>query len=185
MPVQATRLWSAVGGAAPGQALRLSTTDAWEAVAHRVGEQLHNMLGLEVEVSVLRSEQKRAARRGLAVKQPRDWDVLLLEQDSQTVDVPTLELHRAFVGRSEEFRAGPTDHEFERLFTDLVAQTSQAKQILASNRIDRYVTQQSLALFFVAPQVLYAVNWDVNLVSYATSFELADTSVRTDHWSMR
>lgn len=57
--------------------------------------------------------------------------------------------------------------------------------MLASNRIDRYVTDQSLALFLVAPQVLYAVNRDVDFVPYATSFEFADTEVRAGHWSMR
>jgi peptide/nickel transport system substrate-binding protein len=89
------------------------------------------------------------------------------------------------VGRSGEFRAGGVDARFERLFEALVAQTSQAKQVLASNRIDRYVTRQAFALFLVAPQVRYAVNRDVNFVPYATSFELADTSVRSTHWSLR
>ncbi|MDQ4134303.1 MAG: hypothetical protein M3179_14140 [Actinomycetota bacterium] len=111
--------------------------------------------------------------------------MLLLVQGSQTVDVPPLELHRAFVGRSGEFRAGPVDPRFEQLFADLVGQTSQVKQVLASNRIDRYVTDQSLALFLVAPQVLYEVNRDVDFVPYATSFELADTEVRSGHCSMR
>jgi hypothetical protein len=45
--------------------------------------------------------------------------------------------------------------------------------------------QQALALFLVAPQVLYAVNREVNFVPYATSFELADTSVSAGHWSVR
>ena len=89
------------------------------------------------------------------------------------------------MGRSGEFRAGPVDARFERLFDTLVAQTSQVKQVLAANRIDRYVTRQSLALFLVAPQVLYAVSRDVNFVPYATTFELADTSVSPGHWSMR
>lgn len=134
---------------------------------------------------MLRGDEQREARRRLAAKEPGGWDVLLLEQGSQTVDVPPLELHRAFVGRSGEFRAGPIDPRFEQLFAELVAQTSQVKQVLASNRIDRYVTQQAFALFLVAPQVLYAVNRDVEFVPYATSFELTDTSVRSGHWSLR
>jgi peptide/nickel transport system substrate-binding protein len=158
--------------------------DAWEDVAHLVAKQLGTALNLQVEVSVLRGEQQREARRRLAAKEPRDWDVLLLEQGSQTADVPPLELHRAFAGRSGELRAGPVDSRFERLFAYLVAQTSQAKQVLAANRIDRYVTRQSLALFLVAPQVLYAVNREGNFVPYATSFELADTSVSRGHWSV-
>ncbi|MDQ4011301.1 MAG: ABC transporter substrate-binding protein [Actinomycetota bacterium] len=182
-PDKAARLWRAAGGTA--RPLRLATMDAWEDVAHLVAEQLHTALDLKVEVLVLRGEQQREARRRLAAKQPRDWDVLLLEQGSQTADVPPLELHRAFAGRSGEFRAGPVDPRFERLFAYLVAQTSQVKQVLAANRIDRYVTRQSLALFLVAPQVLYAVNREVNFVPYATSFELADTSVNSGHWSVR
>ncbi len=59
------------------------------------------------------------------------------------------------------------------------------RQVLASNRIDRYVTDQALALFLVAPQVLYAVNRHVDFVPYATTFELADTSLGDGHWSLR
>ncbi len=182
-PQAAARLWREVGGGS--RPLRLATMDAWEAVAHTVAAQLHTALGLSVEVLVLRGDEQREARRRLAAKEPLDWDVLLIEQGSQSADVPPLELHRAFVGRSGEFRAGPVDPQFERLFAHLQAQTSQAKQVLASNRIDQYVTRQSLALFLVAPQVLYAVNRDVDFVGYATSFELAETSVRPTHWSMR
>lgn len=47
------------------------------------------------------------------------------------------------------------------------------------------MTRQSLALFLVAPQVLYAVNRHVRFVLYATTFELAETAVRRGHWSMR
>lgn len=47
------------------------------------------------------------------------------------------------------------------------------------------MTRQSLALFLVGPRVLYAVNRHVRFVPYATSFELADTSVRPAHWSLR
>jgi ABC-type oligopeptide transport system substrate-binding subunit len=179
----AARLWREAGGAE--RPLRLAAFEAWEAVAHSVAAQWHLALGLSVEVSVLVGEQQREARRQLAAKQPIDFDVLLLEQGSQTADVPPLELHRAFVGRSGEFRAGRVDARFEQLFADLLAQTSQVKQILAANRVDRYVTRQALALFLVAPQVLYAVNKDVDFVPYATSFELADTSVRPGHWSLR
>ena len=74
--------------------------------------------------------------------------------------------------------------EFERLYGDLVRQTSQVRQVLA-NRIDRYVTHEALALFLCAPQVLYAVNRHVDFVPYAITFELADTRVTRRHWSRR
>ncbi len=59
------------------------------------------------------------------------------------------------------------------------------KQVLASNRIDRYVRDEALALFLCAPQVLYAVNREVHFVPYATTFELVDTWVSPRHWSRR
>lgn len=136
-------------------------------------------------MTVLRGEEQREARRTLAEQHRADWDVLLLEQGSQTADVPPLELHRAFAGRSGEFRAGPVLPAFERRFDSLVRQTSQAWQVLASNRIDRFVTREALALFLVSPRVLYAVNRHVRFVPYATSLEFAETSVADRHWSVR
>ncbi len=182
-PAEAARLWRAAGGGRG--ALRLAAMEAWEAVAGALAIQLHEVLGLAVEVAVLRGDDQREARRALAAKEPRDWDVLLVEQGSQSVDAPPLELHRAFVGRSGELRAGAGDLGFKQLFADLVSHTSQVRQVLASNRIDRYVIDQALALFLVAPQVLYAVNRHVDFVPYATTFELADTSVGDGHWSLR
>jgi hypothetical protein len=94
-------------------------------------------------------------------------------------DERTLEIR---VREGERFAEGTS---WTQLLADLLAQTSQVKQILAANRVDRYITRQALALFLVAPQVLYAVNKDVDFVPYATSFELAETSVRPGHWSLR
>ncbi|MDK3258150.1 ABC transporter substrate-binding protein [Blastococcus capsensis] len=182
-PAEAARLWRLTGGSS--RPVRLAALEPWAAVATFVAAQWREALGIEVQVSVVPVDRERETRRRLAAKEPREWDVLLLEQGSQSVDVPPLELHRAFVGRSGEFRAGPVDPTFERLFADLVAQTSQLRQVVAANRIDRYVTEQALALFLVAPKVLYAVNRDVDFDPYATSFELADTSVRDGHWSLR
>jgi hypothetical protein len=56
--------------------------------------------------------------------------------------------------------------------------------VLASNRIDPYVTEQSLALFLVAPKVLYAVNRDVSVGPVRHQLR-ADTSVGSAHWSRR
>jgi hypothetical protein len=155
-------------------------------VAEHVARDLQTALGLDVEVRVLRSDEEFEVRRRLAEKRgPHDWHVLLLEQGTQAADTPPLELHRAFVGRTGEFRAGPVDPEFERLYADLAQHTSQVQLVRASNRIDRYVTAHALALFLCAPQVLYAVNRDVNFVPYATSFELVDTWVTEQHWSRR
>lgn len=182
-PVEAARLWREAGGAS--RPLRLAALERWATVADAVAVEWRGVLGTEVEVAVVPADREWEVRRRLAAKETRDWDVLLLEQGSQSADAPPLELHRAFAGRSGEFRAGPVDPRFEELFADLVAQTSQLRQVLAANRVDRYVTEQALALFLVAPQVLYAVNREVDFRPYATTFELADTRLRAGHWSLR
>ena len=51
--------------------------------------------------------------------------------------------------------------------------------------MDRYCFEQSLALFLVAPQALYAVNRHVDFKAYRATFELADTEVSAQHWSRR
>jgi hypothetical protein len=40
-------------------------------------------------------------------------------------------------------------------------------------------------VFLVAAQALYAVNRHVNFVGHAATFELAETEVSEDHWSLR
>jgi hypothetical protein len=126
------------------------------------------------------------ARRRLAEKAvPRAWDILLLEQTTQTADAPTLELHRAFVGSGGEYRAGPVVPEFEALWEELRRQISVVKQIWMQNRIDRFVRDEALALFLCAPQSLYAVNRHIEFTPYHTSFELAECRVSGEHWSRR
>ncbi|MDP9420519.1 MAG: ABC transporter substrate-binding protein [Actinomycetota bacterium] len=184
-PSRATALWRAAGGAGV-RPLRLASMHGWRAVAERVAADLRSALAVDVEVHVLEPGEEADVRRRLAEKAaPHQWDVLLLEQGSQAADTPPLELHRAFAGRTGEFRAGPVDVGFERRYDALVRQTSQMKQVLASNRIDRYVRDEALALFLCAPQVLYAVNREVHFVPYATTFELVDTWVSPRHWSRR
>ncbi|HEV2770328.1 MAG TPA: hypothetical protein VGV40_09120, partial [Solirubrobacteraceae bacterium] len=63
--------------------------------------------------------------------------------------------------------------------------TSQLALIRASNRIDRFVRREALALFLYAPQSLYAVNRHVDFTPYRTSVELAECEVGEAHWSRR
>jgi len=120
----------------------------------------------------------REARRALAERTtPHAWDVLLWQHVPQSADVPPHELHRAFVGVDGEYRAGPEVPEFDALYRDLVTHTSQAGLVWLSNRLDRFVTEEALALFLFAPHQLYAVNREVRFRPYRTSFELAECRV--------
>jgi hypothetical protein len=93
-----------------------------------------------------------AVRRRLAEKKlPREWDVLLVEQTTQTAVAPALELHRALVGASGEYRVGPVLPDFESLWAELVSKNSQPELIRMNNRIDKFVRDEALALFLCAP----------------------------------
>ncbi len=182
-PERAAQLWRAATGATGGT-LRLAALAPWASVAQQVAEQLATALELTCQIDVLDAEQEREARRRLAAKDaPQGWDVLLLDHGAQSADAPPLELHRAFVGRTGEFRSGPVLPRFEKLFGQLVRQTGPARQTLAANRVDRFVTRQALALFLVAPQALYAVNRHVAFRPYRNTLELANSSVERQHWS--
>ncbi len=166
--------------------VRIAALEGLGDIAQGVAVDLRRTLGVSTEVTVYTGDESTTARRALAKKAcPSPWDVLIVQQGGQSADVPPLELHRAFVGEDGEYRAGPVLPTIEKLFTSLKRQTSQLRQVLASNRIDRYVRRHDLALFLVAPQALYAVNRHVTFTPYATTLELAETHVSRRHWSRR
>ncbi len=184
-PHRAAELWrSATGGGT--RPLRIAVWGALEPVAGRVAADLKEALGVAAEVTVVRGEDEHEARRRLAEKRGSfEWDLLLLQQTSQAADAPPLEQHRAFVGESGEFRAGPVVPEFESLYAELTRQTSTAGLALAARRVDRFVYDEALALFLCAPQALYAVNRHVDFTPYRTTFELVECHVSRRHWSRR
>jgi len=182
---RAAALWREAGGA-ESRPLRVAAMEGLEPVAHAVAADLRAALGVEVEVAVYRGEEQLQARRRLAEKErPWEWDVFILEQGTQTADAPTLELHRAIVGETGEYRAGAVIPAFESLYAEFARQTSQVRLALMANRIDRFVSNQDLALFLCAPRALYAVNKQVDFTAYRTTFELAQCQVSDAHWSRR
>ncbi len=185
-PGRASELWREAGG---GQTrpLRVAAPDKLERVARKVAGDLQAGLGTGVDVLIYRSvEETWQVRRRLAEKAvPLDWDILIWEQTAQAADGVVLELHRAFVGASGEYRAGPVVPEFEELYAELVGETSRLKMAHLSHRIDLFVHDEALALFLCALEALYAVNKHVDFVPYRTTFELAETRVSAEHWSRR
>ncbi len=169
-----------------GRPLRVATLYGLEDVASAVAADLEGTLGVEVEIIAYRREEESPVRRRLAEKKlPQDWDVLILGHGAQFAESVVPELHRAFVGATGEFRAGPIVPEFESLFAELATKTAPSEQADVSQRIDRLVRDESLALSLYAPQALYAVNQHVDFTPYRTTFELAKTSVDDGHWSRR
>ena len=186
---RAAELWREAGAAAGGnpvRQLRISAPGYLEGLARVVGADIEDALGIGVEVTVRTADDEPRLRRRLAEKAlTQPWDVFIHEHGAQFVGSAVPELHRAFVGATGEFRAGPVVPEFEELFADLAGRTDPEEQGEVSHRIDRFVYDEALALFLCAPQALYAVNRHVDFKPYRTTFELADTSVDEEHWSRR
>lgn len=185
---RAAELWSEALGEAGGgeRPLRVAALGGFEGVADAVAADLKDALGVEVEVIVYGGEQESPVRRRLAEKKlSQNWDVLILGHGAQFAESVVPELHRAFVGATGEFRAGPAVPEFESLFVELAAKTDPTEQAEVSRRVDRLVRDESLALSLYAPQALYAVNRHVDFTPYRTTFELVETSVNGEHWSQR
>jgi hypothetical protein len=113
--------------------------------------------------------------------------VVSVEEDEtlQFAESVVAELHRAFVGATGEFRAGPVHPDFESLIAELAGKTDPAEQPEVTQQIERLVRDESLVLSLCAPQALYAVNGHVDLTPHRISFELAETSVEEGHWSRR
>ncbi len=183
---RAKTLWQEAGGTFD-RPLRIAAPDDLEAVARQIAGQIQDTLGVATQVQIYRGKaEKTELRRDLASKrQPRAWDILIYPQSGQLVDAPPLEMHRAFVGETGEFRAGPVLPEFEALYQRLVEQTSPLAQVQASWHIDQYVHEEALVLFVCAPFALYAVNKHVDFIAYSTTFELARCKVDAQHWSRR
>jgi len=183
---RAAELWQATGGSGSGP-LRIAAPEKLEGVALQVAAQLRAALGAKIDVTIDRTRDAQLdTRRRLAEKvRPQEWDILIQEQGAQVADGPPLELHRAFVGETGEYRAGPVVPGFEALYAELVAETAKLKQAEISHRIDKFVHDEALALVLCAPQALYAVNKHVDFTPYATTFELAQTKAKKEHRSRK
>lgn len=185
-PERAAELWREAGGEG-SRPIRVAAQGKLEPVARHVAAGIESALGVDVEVAIHRDrEEMLQVRRRLAERAtPRGWDILIIVQTAQSADGAATELHRAFVGESGEYRAGPVVPAFERAYAELLAETIRLEQAVLSHKIDKLVHDEALALFLCAPDALYAVNRHVDLTPYRTTFELAETSVTADHWSRR
>ena len=183
-PEKARKLWILAGEARPP--LRLAAEAKWFPVADLIRKQLQAALGLSCQLTVFELAEVPRVRRRLAEKKlPQPWDLLLIDQGAQLADSPPLEIQRAFVGKTGEFRAGPVVPQFEQIYHKLARQTSISSQARMAYRLDRLVYDEALALFICAPYSLYAINKEVEFDPYRTTFELAECKVTDKHWSRR
>lgn len=169
-----------------GRALKIATLADLEGVANMYAEDLRGSLGIEVDVMVVPQEGVLAAQHALIEKvMPLPFDVLVFAWIDLTSDAPAAFMHGELYGETGPFRAGPPVPRFEELMGEFAVQTDAGRQGELSAEIDHLVYDEALSVFLVYPQALYAVNKNVDFVGYATTFELAETSVTEEHWSRK
>ena len=169
-----------------GRPLRIAADGSLEAIARMIAADVEDALGIKSEIIVVPPEEGVAGARALIEKKlPPFWDILLNPWFDLSSDNPAAFVHREFFGHDGGFRAGPEDPEFDRMFGELARTIDADKARAQAEQIDRYVYEQSKALFLCAPNALYAVNRHVDFKAYRATFELADTEVSTEHWSRR
>ncbi|CAN5884374.1 hypothetical protein BH23ACT10_BH23ACT10_31300 [soil metagenome] len=100
-------------------------------------------------------------------------------------DAPPAVVHREYYHSGGAFRAGPAIDKFEELIGQFATRIDADEQLAAAEAIGKFVYDEALSVFLVAPQALYAVNRHVSFVGYAATFELAETEVSEEHWSRR
>lgn len=185
IPKRAAKLWQATAWQ-PKRRFRIAVANEHEHLARLVAADIEDALKIKVDLRVYSDEEKLRALRRLAEKrQVPEWDVFIYGWSGQTADAPPLESHYQFVGERGAWRAGKANRKFENLYAEFSAQTKQTKQATLAAELDKFVYTEALALFLCSPQALYAVNKEVDFTPYATTFELAECHVSSEHWSRR
>jgi peptide/nickel transport system substrate-binding protein len=170
----------------PDLAVTIATPAPLEGIARLIAGDVQDALSIRADVVVVPEEELLGGALTLIEKKLRPpWDILVHAWFDLSSDLPPAVMHREFFGDDGGFRAGPPDPEFDRRFAELVKMTDAPTAQNAAREIDQYCFDESKALFLCAPHALYAVNRNVQFTAYKTTFELADTEVRTEHWSRR
>lgn len=167
-----------------GRALRLAATTDVEPVANMLAEDFRNSLGLETDLTIIPDDELLAAQHALVEKvMTLPFDILVHAWIDLNSDSPPAFIHGAYFASDGPFRAGPPISDFEELMARFATEIDAERQAGFAAEIDRFVYDEALSVFLVAPQALYAVNRHVNFVGHAATFELAETEVSEEHWS--
>ncbi len=184
-PVLARQLLVESGWPA-GKVLKIAAQKEFERVAFVLAKHYKLALNIEVNVTVLSSEEEVKWRRVVAEKKlVPDWDILLASTTALFFEGTPAFFHREYFGSDGALRVGPEIPEMETFINKMATQIDHNMLLDAAKDLDRFTYNEVLGLFLCSPKNLYAVNKHVNFQPYRTSFELADTEVTPLHWSRR
>ncbi|MFE8700115.1 ABC transporter substrate-binding protein [Cytobacillus sp. FJAT-54145] len=166
--------------------LQIATTKEFKKIANLIAPQIQKALGISVNVTVIPQEEEVKWKRVIAEKKlVPAFDIFLATENALFYEGTPAFFHREFFGENGALRIGPEIPEFNEWFKKMAAETDLTKLKEVAKDIDRYVYHEALGLFLCSPDELYAVNRHVKFRPYRTTFELADTEVSKEHWSIK
>lgn len=180
------RLLLAESGYPEGRPLRLAAPPPLADAAHWLAAAYRDSLGIPVELVLPSPAEVPAAERAIVEKKlPLAWDIHLHAWFDLTADVPPAVMHREFFHTVGAFRTGDPVPAFDELFAEYMTTVDERRLEEIGARLDRLAYDEALAVFIASPQALYAVNKQVSFVAHRATFELAETEVSEQHWSLR
>ena len=79
-----------------------------------------------------------------------------------------------------------TDPVYEKMWSDMIKTVDNESQEQQLRQMVQYFYDRAYAIFIYTPLTLYAVNKEVNFVSFKDGFlNLKETSVTDKHWSVK
>ncbi|MBU8769320.1 ABC transporter substrate-binding protein [Cytobacillus oceanisediminis] len=184
-PIQAKELLEEVGWPS-GRILRIASFAKYKGAARAATRSIQDTIGISVSVTIIPDAEKIKWMQVLSEKKLIPyWDLLIIDISAFFLEDMPAYFHRELFGFDGSLRAGPRLKSFEHRFTAFAVETNRNKRKKLAQEIDQYVYHEALALFLCSPRELYAVKKNVNFIPFRTTFELAETEVTANHWSLR
>jgi peptide/nickel transport system substrate-binding protein len=111
------------------------------------------------------------------------WDIALMSR-RDALNFPIFQTYH-FVALDGPNNWGVEEPELRRLYEQVLHTVDREQQQGLIRQMERHVHAQASFLFLYNPIQLYAVNKAVEFVPYVTFFNLAETGVTEQHWSVR
>ena len=111
------------------------------------------------------------------------WDIALISR-RDALNFPGFQTYH-FVALDGPLNWGVEEPELRRLYEQVLHTVDREQQQGLIRQMERHVHAQASFLFLYNPIQLYAVNKAVEFVPYVTFFNLAETGVTEQHWSVQ
>jgi peptide/nickel transport system substrate-binding protein len=174
-------------GYAKGLAITLIAPEDLEVQATVVSKMLEQV-GFTVDRQVLDPVAYSRQTHLSHLEQPPEqqaWDIALLHANVGSPGFPLYALYKDYAldGRTDWVLEQP---ELRQLYEQALSTVDREHQQALTRQMERHTHEQAYFLFLYNPINLYAVNKAVEFVPYVTgSFNLDETGVTAEHWSVR